>query len=146
MDIKKQRWVRDGQGNQASEDAGDYVSRSGSWQYGANVPSQYIDSESQEEDLKFGVPNEEVKRTRDAAPQTTSAYPDSYEKGGIVKKGGMAKVHAGEKVIPAPKSQISTLRKGVQQSQQSGNVASDVKSTDPATYRYSNENLPSGKI
>jgi hypothetical protein len=63
MDIIRKRWVKNGNGNAASEDAGDYVSRSGSWQYGANVVSAAIDEESQEENLKFGVPDSETRGT-----------------------------------------------------------------------------------
>lgn len=57
MDIKAKRWVPGGQGNAASEDNGDFVSRSSSWQMGAITKSQDIDAEKAEEDNKFGVPN-----------------------------------------------------------------------------------------
>jgi hypothetical protein len=57
VDIKKSKQVPDSQGNAASMDMGDYVSRSGSFQYGANVPSASIDIEGAEEDNKFGVPS-----------------------------------------------------------------------------------------
>jgi hypothetical protein len=58
VDIKKKRQVPNGQGNAASMDNGDFVSRSCSWQSGADVSSDAIDAESQEEDMKFGVPSD----------------------------------------------------------------------------------------
>jgi len=59
MDIKSKRWVKNGQGSAASQDTGDYVSRSCSWQMGALASTEAIEAEKVENDKRFGVPCED---------------------------------------------------------------------------------------
>ena len=57
MDIVQKRGIKGSQGNQVSQYS-DIIARAGSWQYGNDAVYADTEAEKQEEDLKFGVPND----------------------------------------------------------------------------------------
>lgn len=81
MDIIRKRRVANGNGNAGAEYS-DIISRAGSWQRGADVATQDIDSEKQEEDLAFGVPNPKaVTYEQDASNTPKGGRTDGVKNG-----------------------------------------------------------------
>ncbi len=74
---------------------------------GRSIPKEAPKAAPKDEKLNFSGTKDTLKSRKDAIDQLAS--PNSFSKGGMVKKTGMAKVHAGEKVLT--KSQTKKMSK-----------------------------------
>ena len=58
MDIKKNRLVKNSQGNSAAQGNQNVVERAGSWAYGNYCNANDVEAEKREQDLAFGTPHD----------------------------------------------------------------------------------------